>query len=397
MVKAFVDKLFNRFFKMEATGGILLMTAALAAMIAANSPLKPYYDALLNIPVEVRINHFEIAKPLLLWINDGLMAIFFFMIGLELKREMIEGEFKAKKNILLPAIGAIGGMALPAVIFTLFNRHDAEAMQGWAIPTATDIAFALAVLALLGSRVPTSMKIFLSSLAIFDDLGAIVIIALFYTANISAIALIITAICMGLLLLLNRLQVTSKAIYLMIGMVMWAALLKSGIHATLAGVVLALFIPMRDKTNPQYSPLISLERDLQLPVAILILPLFAFANAGLNFTGLNIEQVSHHVPLGIGAGLLIGKQLGVFSSCWIAVKSGLNLPLGMTFRHLYGAALLCGIGFTMSLFIGSLAFEVSRDNMLFDERIGIIAGSLLSGICGYLWLRCNPHHRSDSD
>ena len=385
-----VRTMINRFINMEATGGILLMLAAAAAMIAANSPLKSYYTLFLNTPVVVSIGSFEIAKPLLLWVNDGLMALFFFLIGLELKREIMEGEFTEIKNIMLPAIGAIGGMLMPALLFILFNLHDKEAMQGWAIPTATDIAFALGVLALLGSRMPASMKIFLSSLAIFDDLGAIIIIAIFYTSALSMQALMFALGCMAVLLLLNRLHVESRAAYILVGLIMWASLLKSGIHATLAGVALAFFIPMRSRDNPDHSPIISLEKDLHLPVALFVLPLFAFANAGLDFSGLSLQHILHPVPLGIAAGLFIGKQLGVFSFCWLAIQSGLfKLPSGMTMRLLYGTALLCGIGFTMSLFIGSLAYEASRDNMLFDERVGIIFGSLLSGLLGYTLLR---HH-----
>ncbi|MEH6627410.1 MAG: Na+/H+ antiporter NhaA [Motiliproteus sp.] len=376
-----------KFLKLESAGGILLILAAVLAMVLANTPFKPLYDLLLNTPVEIRIGALEIAKPLLLWINDGMMAVFFFLVGLELKRDLIEGGLSDRRNIILPAVGAIGGMAVPALIYTYFNADDPAAMQGWAIPAATDIAFALGVLALLGSRVPTSIKIFLTSLAIFDDIGAI-IIAAFYTSKISLMALLIVAICIMVLLLLNRRNVDSKSVYLLIGMIMWVSMLKSGVHATLAGVILAMFIPMRSKKLPKYSPLKSLEHDLHAVVAFFILPVFAFANAGISFSGMGSEQVFHNVTLAIAAGLFLGKQLGVFSLCWMAIKFKLcPMPAGMCNGALYGASALCGIGFTMSLFIGSLAFEESNVNLLFDERLGIILGSLASGIVGYLVLK----------
>ena len=378
----------SRFFKLESAGGILLMAAAVIAIVIANTPLHTYYDLLLNTPVEVRVGTFEIAKPLLLWINDGLMAVFFFLVGLELKRELVEGELSSIKSIILPGVGAIGGMAIPALIYIFFNKDDPVALQGWAIPAATDIAFALGVLALLGSRVPISIKIFLTSLAIFDDIGAILIIAIFYTSKISVTALVIAAVCISILFWLNKRNTHSTSIYLAIGLVMWVALLKSGVHATLAGVILAGFIPMKSTLNPDYSPLKSLEHDLHSVVAFFILPVFAFANAGISLSGVGIEQVFHGVPLGIALGLFIGKQLGIFGFCWVAIKLGLTrLPDDISWASLYGVAALCGIGFTMSLFIGSLAFEETEVNFIFDERLGIIIGSLLSGILGYLILR----------
>ena len=377
----------SKFFKLESAGGIILILAATLALIFANSPLQSYYALLLDTPVEIRIGTFEIAKPLLLWINDGLMAIFFFLVGLELKRELIEGELSDKKNIILPAVGAIGGMAIPALIYVYFNWNDPDALRGWAIPAATDIAFALGVLTLLGSRVPVSIKIFLTSLAIFDDIGAIIIIAIFYTSKLSVTSLIVASICIPLLYIINRRNPESTSLYIAIGAIMWVAMLKSGVHATLAGVILAMFIPMRSKTNIHYSPLKSMEHDLHSVVAFFVLPIFAFANAGISFTGVGIEQVSHSVPLGIALGLFIGKQVGVFGLCWLAIKFGLTrLPKGMSWGALYGTAALCGIGFTMSLFIGSLAFEESGVNRMFDERLGIILGSLASGIIGYIVL-----------
>jgi len=366
------------------------MFTAVLALVLANSPLKSYYTLLIDTPVEVRIGALEIAKPLLLWNNDGLMAVFFFLVGLELKRELIEGELSNKRNIILPGVGAIGGMLVPALIYTYFNAGDATAMKGWAIPAATDIAFALGILSLLGSRVPTSIKIFLTSLAIFDDIGAIIIIALFYTEKISILALIVVACCIPILAIMNRRSVESKSLYLMIGIVMWVAMLKSGVHATLSGVILAMFIPMTSKTKKDYSPLKSLEHDLHSVVAYIILPIFAFSNAGISFVGLGVEEIFHSVPLGIALGLFFGKQLGIFSLCWIAIKLKLTrFPQGMSWGSLYGAAALCGVGFTMSLFIGSLAFEETGINMLFDERLGIILGSLASGIVGYFALRFN--------
>jgi NhaA family Na+:H+ antiporter len=387
---------FRDFLKLETSSGIILCAAAVLAMIAANSPLSSLYAALIDLPVEVRVGDLEIAKPLLLWINDGLMAVFFFLVGLELKREVVEGELSDPRDIVLPAFAAIGGILVPASIYVAVNLDNITAIQGWAIPAATDIAFALAVLALLGSRVPISLKIFLVSVAIFDDVGAIVIIALFYTSDLSVTALVTALACLPVLWLLNRRKVLEKAPYLFLGLIMWVALLKSGVHATLAGVILALFIPLRNQKT-ESSPLHELEHDLHTAVAFGILPVFAFANSGIALGGISIESFLHSVPLGIIAGLFLGKQIGVFAFCWLSVRLGLaRLPDDLRWAHIYGTALLCGIGFTMSLFIGSLAFEESGVNMLFDERLGIIAGSILSGLCGYLVLRstlpADPQH-----
>jgi len=376
------------FFKLESAGGLLLMFAAVLAIICSNTPLQSRYELLLSTPVEVRVGALEIGKPLLLWINDGLMAAFFFLVGLELKREILEGELSDKRNIILPALGALGGMVVPALIYAVFNNGDPVAMEGWAIPAVTDIAFALGVLALLGSRVPTSIKIFLTSLAIIDDIGAIIVIAIFYTSNISLSALVIVACCIPVLAWFNRRHVESKSLYILVGVIMWIAMLKSGVHATLTGVVLAMFIPISSKSDPGYSPLKSLEQDLHGAVTFFILPVFAFANAGITVTGLGTDQLLHSVPLGIALGLFAGKQIGVFIPCWLFIKLGFaRLPAGMTWGGLYGTSLLCGIGFTMSLFIGSLAFEETGVDYLFDERLGIILGSIVSGICGYLLLR----------
>lgn len=378
----------SKFLRLESASGIMLMLAAILALIFANSPLQHIYNLLLGTPVEIRVGALQIAKPLLLWINDGLMAIFFFLVGLELKREMLEGELTDRRNIILPGIGAIGGMAMPALVYIYFNHGDPRAMDGWAIPAATDIAFALGVLALLGSRVPTSIKIFLTSLAIFDDIGAIIIIAIFYTSKISLTALIVVAVCIPLLALLNKRNSESNSLYIMIGVVMWVAMLKSGVHATLTGVIVAMFIPMRSATNPNYSPLKDMEDDLHSMVAFFVLPLFAFANAGISLAGIGPAQVLHSVPMGIALGLFVGKQVGVFGFCWLAIRAGLTkLPSGMTWGSLYGTAALCGIGFTMSLFIGSLAFEETDVNYTFNDRLGIILGSIASGILGYIVLR----------
>lgn len=377
----------SRFFRLESAGGIVMMLAAIAALICANSPLRAYYGLLLDTPVAVMIGEFVVAKPLLMWINDGLMAVFFFLIGLELKRELIEGELSEKRKIILPGVGALGGMLVPAMIYLSFNSGDGLASQGWAIPAATDIAFALGVLSLLGSRVPVSLKVFLTSLAVFDDIGAIIIIAIFYTANISLMALMVVCSCLPVLALLNRYNVESKSLYIAVGTIMWLAMLKSGVHATLAGVIMAMFIPLRTN-NPGVSPLKIMERDLQALVAFFVLPVFAFANAGISFTGLGVDQVFHPVPLGIALGLFVGKQIGVFGCCWVAVKLGVaTRPKDMSWGGLYGVAALCGIGFTMSLFISSLAFEGTDIKLIFDERLGILAGSVMSGVVGYLVLR----------
>jgi Na+:H+ antiporter, NhaA family len=386
------------FFKMESSGGIVLMFAAVLALVLANSPLDYYYDLLIDTPVTVRVGELLIDKPLLLWINDGLMAIFFLLVGLELKRELVEGELSSWGSIALPGVGAVGGMAVPALIYLAFNADDPVAAQGWAIPAATDIAFALGILSLLGSRVPVSLKIFLTSLAIFDDVGAIVIIALFYTADLSLLSLAVVAACIPVLAILNWRGVTARSLYLWIGLIMWVATLKSGVHATLAGVVLAMFIPLKSADDPSYSPLRSLEHDLHSLVAFFVLPVFAFANAGISFAGVGVEQLLHPVPLGIALGLVVGKQVGVFGLCALVIKMGwVAMPRGMNWRALYGAALLCGIGFTMSLFISSLAFEQTGVNTLFDERLGIILGSVIAGVAGYLVLRSSLKPQPDTE
>ncbi len=387
-----IDQFLQRFFKQESAAGLLLMFTAVLALVVANSPLKGLYNSLLDIPIAVQLSDFVINKPLLLWVNDGLMAVFFFLIGLELKREILEGELKSPDKIALPAIGAVGGMLVPALIYVYFNYDDPIALQGWAIPAATDIAFALGILSLLGDRVPVSVKIFLTSLAIFDDVGAIIIIALFYTSQLSITGLVVALLCLIPLAILNRRGVGRKSSYLFFGLIMWVALLKSGVHATLAGVVLAGFIPTTARDG--HSPLKTLEHDLHHAVAFVILPVFAFCNAGVSVSGLGLEQVLHPIPLGIAAGLFVGKQLGIFSLCWLAVKTGLTkLPEGMNMVTLYAVSALCGVGFTMSLFIGSLAFEETGVNLLFDERLGIIIGSVLSGLVAFFVLKYDLNKR----
>ncbi|MFC1664502.1 Na+/H+ antiporter NhaA [Pseudomonadota bacterium] len=382
-----ITQTIQNFLKKETAGGILLVIAAAIALICANSPLAAHYGKLLSITGELRIENFSVEKPVLLWINDLWMAIFFFLVGLELKRELVEGELSDRSQLVLPVAGAIGGMAVPAAFYIYFNYGDPVAMNGWAIPAATDIAFALGILALLGSRVPIALKIFLTSLAIIDDIGAIVIIAIFYSGTLSQISLLISAACIIVLYILNRRGVADIPTYLFVGTILWLAVLMSGVHATLAGVLLAFFIPLSDPKKPDFSPAKYLEHSLHPIVAFFILPVFAFANAGVSLHQVSLSSLLNSVPLGIASGLFIGKQLGIFLACWLVVIAGLvKLPQGMNWKSLYGASILCGIGFTMSLFIGGLAFEQSGGGNMMDDRIGILTGSLLSGIVGYFYL-----------
>ena len=376
------------FLKLESAGGLLLMAATALALAAANSPFVDFYNAFLDAPVEIRVGAIEVAKPALLWINDGLMAVFFFLIGLELKREFLEGELSNWRQVALPAIGALGGMIVPMAVYVALNYADPAALRGWAIPAATDIAFAVGVLALLGSRVPLSLKVFLTSLAIFDDVGAILIIALFYTDALVASALLFAGLMVALLLFLNLRGVTKKAPYIIIGTALWLAVLKSGIHATIAGVILAFFIPLRPETSGGPSPLREMEHDLHSTVSYGILPLFAFANAGIALEGVRLSSLLHPLPLGIAAGLFLGKQAGVFLFSWLAVKMKMAQPLeSVGWKSFYGVSVLCGIGFTMSLFIATLAFEPGTLGESVDERIGILVGSFLSALVGYYILR----------
>lgn len=385
----------KEFLRLESASGILLLIAAILAMAVENSAAKNLYDALLGTSVEIRIGEFEIAKPLLLWINDGLMAVFFFLIGLEVKREILAGELSDPSHVVLPIIAAIGGMAIPAAIYASINWDDPIAMKGWAIPSATDIAFALGVLALLGSRVPQSLKLFLMTLAIIDDLGAIIIIAVFYTADLSFSSLLIASIAIIALFTLNRRSVLGLTPYVLVGLVLWAAVLKSGVHATLAGVLTAFFIPFKKISGESLTQLEKLEHDLHPSVVFGILPLFAFANAGIPFEAMTLEFLIHPVPLGIAAGLFFGNQLGVFGFSLFAIKLGISkLPHDVSWLQLYGVASLCGIGFTMSLFVGSLAFEQGGPDFAVDDRLGILVGSLASGILGYVILRFASKYKS---
>ncbi|GBU11414.1 pH-dependent sodium/proton antiporter [Enterobacterales bacterium] len=380
-----MSNIIRQFLRMEAAGGIVLIFAAIVALVMANTPLQTLYHAFLNVPVTLRISELLIDKPLLLWINDGLMAIFFLMIGLEVKRELREGALANREQALFPAVAAIGGMVAPALIYLLFNGGDEVARQGWAIPAATDIAFALGVMALLGSRVPTGLKVFLLALAIIDDLGAIVIIALFYSHDVSIMALSLAALSIAVLAWLNWRGVGKLTPYLIVGMVLWVCVLKSGIHATLAGVILGFFIPLN--TKQKVSPARRLEHGIHPYVAWLILPLFAFANAGVSLQGVSAEGVFSLLPMGIAAGLLLGKPIGIMLLSWGAVKLGIaRLPHGINFKQIAAVSVLCGIGFTMSIFIGSLAFMKADPALMTYAKIGILLGSTLSAVIGYVLL-----------
>jgi len=374
------------FFHHEAAGGLLLVVAALVALLASNSPLAWLYDGFLHTPVGVRVGDLALDKSLLHWINDGLMAIFFFLVGLEIKRELLQGELSTFGQAVLPAIAAIGGMVAPAIIYVAINTGDPVALRGWAIPTATDIAFAVGVLALLGPRIPSSLKIFLLALAIIDDLGAIIIIALFYTDNLSLLSLSLALAGIVVLAALNARGVTRLAPYLLTGIFIWVCVLKSGVHATLAGVAVALAIPLTSRAEGEPSLLEQLEESLHPWVAFAVLPLFAFANAGVSLQGLSLENLLEPIPLGIAAGLFAGKAIGVFGATWIAVMGGLaDKPDGATWVQILGIALLAGIGFTMSLFIGMLAFPDPAEAA--SLRLGVLTGSLLSAVAGFLILK----------
>lgn len=374
------------FLRLETSAGFVLMFVAVLALVANNSMLSGLYSTMLSTPVAVQFGGFEIAKPLLLWINDGLMAIFFFLVGLEIKREVMEGELSSFDKAALPIFAAIGGIVAPALIYAYINWSDPLAIQGWAIPAATDIAFALGILALVGSRVPVSLKILLLAVAIIDDLAAIIIIALFYTQDLSLVALGWGGVGTVALFALNRMGVMRITPYALIGVFIWACVLKSGVHATLAGVIAAFAIPLRHKDPNEDAPLHRAEHGLHIWVAFLILPLFAFANAGVSLRGISFADMLSPIPLGIALGLFAGKQIGVFSFSWVAVKLGLaKLPEGANWCQLYAIACLTGVGFTMSLFIGTLAFE--GDETLNAVRLGVLMGSIASGVMGYVLLR----------
>ncbi|MFH8133332.1 Na+/H+ antiporter NhaA [Pantoea osteomyelitidis] len=373
----------------DATGGIVLIIAAVLAMLLANnSATQQGYQALLATPVEFRFGELDISKNLLLWINDALMAIFFLMVGLEVKRELVMGALARREQAVFPLIAALGGMLVPGLLFLLFNGGDAVTRSGWAIPTATDIAFALGILALLGSRVPPALKIFLMALAIIDDLGAIVIIALFYTNDLSVLALGVAAVAIAVLVLMNLLNVRNTGLYLLVGLVLWTAVLKSGVHATLAGVVVGFLIPLAKKEG--HSPAIHLEHALHPWVRWVILPLFAFANAGVSLAGVSADSLFSLLPLGIVIGLFIGKPLGITLFCWLAVKTGLaKLPENTRMADICAVGVLCGIGFTMSIFIASLAYGDADAQLITLAKLGILLGSVISAVVGYgmLWRR----------
>lgn len=377
----------QRFFQNDAAGGIFLIVAAALALLLANiGATSAGYEAFLATPVEVRIGPLDISKNLLLWVNDALMAIFFLMIGLEVKRERVMGSLADRRQASFPVIAALGGMAVPSFLYLIFNYPDPVMRQGWAIPAATDIAFTLGILALLGNRVPMALKIFLMALAIIDDLGAIVIIALFYTQELSMISLGVAAAAIAVLAGLNLFNVRRTGVYILVGIILWVAVLKSGVHATLAGVIIGFFIPRKEERGR--SPAQELEHVLHPWVAFLILPLFAFANAGVSLSGVTVQSLTSLLPLGIMAGLFIGKPLGISLFCWLALKFKLaSLPEGTNFRQIMAVGVLCGIGFTMSIFIASLAFDDAHAELIIRAKLGILLGSLLSSVVGFMLLK----------
>ncbi|MCU7916402.1 MAG: Na+/H+ antiporter NhaA [Candidatus Thiodiazotropha sp. (ex Gloverina cf. vestifex)] len=388
-----VSEWLQAFIKQDSSSGILLIIAATLALLLENSPLSWLYDALLNTPVEIRIGALHLDKVLLLWINDGLMAVFFLLIGLEVKREFLEGELSRLDQIILPGLGAVGGMLIPAAIYYWLNQGDPLAMNGWAIPAATDIAFALGILALLGDRVPVSLRVFLMALAIFDDLGAVVIIALFYTADLSLTSLLLAMLAVMIMLGMNIMNVTRVSAYMLVGVILWLAVLKSGVHATLAGVIVGMMIPLRDPKDANHSPLKTVEHGLHQWATFFIVPVFAFANAGVSLSGVTLGSLLEPIPLGIAAGLFLGKQVGILLFCGVAIWLGFaKLPNGASWWGFYGTSILCGVGFTMSLFIASLAFEQGgSEAVILGDRIGILVGSGISAVVGYLLLRIfNP-------
>jgi len=375
----------REFLRLESAAGLLLVGAALMALVLANLPVSDYYHEILGLKLTISIEEIGVSKPLLLWINDGLMAVFFMLVALELKREVLEGELSSASGVVLPVIAALGGLLVPALIYLFINRDNPSGQDGWAIPTATDIAFALAVLTLFGKRVPASLKLFLTTVAIVDDLAAIVIIAVFYSADLSVASLAAAAGGIAVLFFLNRFGVRSLAAYLLTGILIWFFVLKSGVHATLAGVAVAMFIPLERRND--HSPARHLEHILHPWVAFGILPVFAFANAGVSLPGLNDPALTGPVSLGILLGLLAGKQLGVFAMTALAIKLRIaKMPEGANWAMLYGIALICGVGFTMSLFIGSLAFEQAAFAQEAAVKIGVIGGSLASALLGGLVL-----------
>lgn len=372
----------ERKLSIEVIGGIILFTAAVAAIVVNNSWLNPYYHMLETVYAGVSIGRFALQKNLVHWINDGFMALYFLLVGLEIKREFVGGTLSSKSNIIIPAIVALFGLLVPALIYFLINQHNPNYIDGWAIPTATDIAFTLGILALLGSRIPTSLKILVTTIAIFDDIAAIAIIAAFYTSNLSLISLFAALICIVILICMNRLGVKKLAPFMIVGVIMWLCVLQSGVHATLAGVALAMTIPHTEKN----SPLLKLEHGLNPWIIFMVLPLFAFANAGISFSGMSLSHLFHPVSLGIILGLFLGKQIGIFISLYLFSKTKyFTIGRQLSTPQLYGISLVCGIGFTMSLFIGTLAF--STPDLMNMVKVGVLGGSLISGLAGYFVLK----------
>ncbi len=377
------------FIQKESSSGIILIFVTLFALILRNSPFAQFYYDVVHAQITLTINTFEIDKPLYLWINDGLMALFFLVIGLEIKRELLAGHLSSWSKIALPGLAAVGGMLVPALIFIFLNGSDPQAIRGWAIPTATDIAFALGILALLGRRIPTTLKIFLMALAIIDDIGAIIIIALFYTNDLSSLSLMVACLSVVTLVAMNRFGVIKTDAYMIVGTILWVSVLKSGVHATLAGIILAFTIPLDGQTHKgkHHSPARRLRHNLHFWVAYLTLPLFAFVNAGIDLRSMDFSYMFEPVPMGIMLGLFFGKQLGVFGFVYFAVKFKLaKLPRCTTWMQMYGVCVLTGIGFTMSLFIDSLAYPIDTTYM-YTDRLAILIASLLSGVLGYIILR----------
>ncbi|ELZ7567966.1 Na+/H+ antiporter NhaA [Campylobacter upsaliensis] len=369
----------------EAFGGVLLIICTIFALLVQNSSLSDHYRELLNLNMGFVAGEFRLEKPFLLWVNDGLISIFFFAIGLELKKELMQGAFKEVRSIILPFAAALGGIIVPASIFALVNVGDAYTLKGWAIPTATDTAFALAVLMMCGRHIPSSLKIFLLSLAIFDDVGAILIIAIFYTSKLSIVAFIVASCAILALLILNLLGITRKSFYFICSLILWVSVLKSGVHATLAGLITAFFIPVFTKDGKPF--LKEIDESLKFWLVFVILPLFAFANAGVNLANIDLKSIFSGASVGIFLGLFVGKQVGVFAFSYLAIKSGLaRLPEGANFKQLYGVCILTGIGFTMSLFIDGLAYEVS-DIFNYADNLSILVASFCSGILGFVYLK----------
>jgi NhaA family Na+:H+ antiporter len=384
MSENIVIQRWKTFIKTDASSGIILVMAAAIALVMANSFLSDNYNNFLQFPVSITLGTFAISKPLVLWVNDGLMALFFFVVGLEIKRELFYGELSRPDQVVLPFLAAIAGIIAPALIYLFFNYEDAVAMNGWAIPSATDIAFALGIFILFGKHLPPSLKLFLLSVAIIDDIGAVIIIAIFYSEEVATNSLIIASIGLVILFIFNRLKLGNKTPFIMVSIIVWAAVLKSGVHATLAGFAVAWFVPMaREKVN---SMSYQIEHSLHPWIAFFVLPLFAFANAGVGLTGVSVNELFTPISIGIIGGLFIGKQLGIFAACFIAVKLKLcSLPKDATWTQLYGVCLLCGVGFTMSLFIGSLAFEEQGIAYQTQVKVGVLVGSLISAVAG-AWL-----------